>query len=105
MTSTSCDSVGSAGVNDAHQLFDYKPYPEMLTDFLRTFALLKSLPCDIFLASHGKFYGLDAKYAKLNKGGPNPFIDPQGYKTELDIQETAFNAVLEEQKKAANERK
>ena len=37
---------------------------------------------------------------KLGKG-PNPFIDPQGYKTELDIQETAFNAVLDEQKKAA----
>ena len=49
-------------------------------------------------------YNLAEKYPKLGKG-PNPFIDPQGYKTELDIEETAFNAVLDEQKKAANERK
>ena len=56
------------------------------------------------LGSHPAMYNLAEKYPKLGKG-PNPFIDPQGYKTELDIQETAFNAVLEEQKKAANERK
>ncbi len=82
--------LGSANVNDAHQLFDYKPYPEMLPDFMRTFELLKSLPCDIFLASHGKFYGLAEKYAKLGKGGPNPFVDPAGYRAHVNLMEKAL---------------
>ena len=82
--------LGSAGVNDAHQLFDYKAYPDMLPDFVRTFELLKSLPCDIFLASHGKFYGLAGKYAKLGKGGPNPFIDPAGYRAHVNLMEQAL---------------
>ena len=33
--------------------------------------------------------------------GPNPFIDPEGYKHELDINEHAFLQKLDEQKKAA----
>ena len=82
--------LGSANVNDAHLLFDNKDYPEMLPDFLRTFEVLKALPCDIFLASHGKFYGLTAKYAKLGKGGPNPFIDPAGYREHVNLMEKAF---------------
>jgi len=41
------------------------------------------------------------KYAKLEKGGPNPFIDPAGYKTEMDIDEAMFHAVLAQQQKAA----
>jgi hypothetical protein len=41
-----------------------------------------------------------AKYARLGQG-PNPFIDPEGYKHELDIQEHAFLEKLAEQKKAA----
>jgi hypothetical protein len=32
---------------------------------------------------------------------PNPYIDPKGYLTELNIEETAFNVELENQKKAA----
>ena len=40
-------------------------------------------------------YNLAEKYPKIGKG-PNPFIDPQGYQNELDIQETAFNAILTE---------
>lgn len=62
----------------------------MLPDFLRTFEVLKSLPCDIFLASHGKFYGLAGKYAKLGKGGPNPFIDPAGYRAHVKLMETVL---------------
>jgi hypothetical protein len=44
-------------------------------------------------------YNLAEKYPKLGKG-PNPFIDPEGYKHELDIQEHAFLERLAEQKKA-----
>jgi hypothetical protein len=41
------------------------------------------------------------KYAKLQSGGPNPFIDPASCTLEADIQEAMFKAVLAEQPPAA----
>ena len=46
-------------------------------------------------------YGMADKYAQLGQGGPNPYIDPARCKLEVDIAEAMFNAVLEQQKKAA----
>ena len=66
---------------------------------MRSFQVRRSLRCDIPLRSHPRHLGLAKKYLKLGKG-PNPFIDPGGYKSELDTQETAFRAVLDQQKKA-----
>jgi len=82
--------VGSANVNDARQLSGNEAYPDMVEDYRRTFRVLKQLPCDVFLASHGKFYGLPAKYAKVGKGGSNPFLDPEGYRAHVSLMEKAF---------------
>jgi len=96
--------IGSVGVNQGTQLVNNKQVPQIAEEYQRSFRILRGLKCDVPLGSHPAMYNLAEKYPKVGKG-PNPFIDPQGYKNELDIQETAFNAVLEEQKKAANERK
>ena len=96
--------IGSVGVNQGTQLVNNKQVPQIAEEYQRSFRILRGLKCDVPLGSHPAMYNLAEKYPKVGKG-PNPFIDPQGYKTELDIQETAFYAVLEEQKKAANERK
>jgi len=81
--------VGSAGVNDARTLVNNANYPDIVTDYQRCFRALKSLPCDVFLASHGVFYGLKDKYPKLAEGS-NPFIDPDGYKAHVALMERAF---------------
>jgi len=93
--------IGSVGVNQGTQLVNNKQVPQIAEEYQRSFRILRGLKCDVPLGSHPAMYNLAEKYPKLGKG-PNPFIDPQGYKNELDIQEAAFNAVLEEQKKAAN---
>ena len=46
-------------------------------------------------------YNMAEKYSKLGKGEVNPFIDPQGYKAELDLEEGVFRAELERQEKVA----
>jgi metallo-beta-lactamase class B len=81
--------VGSAGVNDAHYLVNNSNYPDVISDYQRTFRVLKTLPCDVFLASHGGFYGLREKYPKMAPG-VNPFIDPDGYKAHVKLMEQAF---------------
>ncbi|MBZ5674655.1 MAG: subclass B3 metallo-beta-lactamase [Acidobacteriia bacterium] len=92
--------IGSVGVNQGTKLVNNTQVPQIAEEYQRSFRILRGLKCDVPLGSHPAMYNLAEKYPKLGKG-PNPFIDPQGYKTELDIQETAFNAVLDDQKKAA----
>ena len=75
-------------------------FPDIADEYKRSFKLLRSLPCDVPLGSHPSMYNLQEKYAKIGKG-PNPFIDPEGYKHELDIEEHAFLEELDKQKKAA----
>ena len=91
----------SVGVNPGYVLVNNKDYPEIADDYVRSFKVLRSLPVDVFLGAHGAFYGLAEKHARLGSGGPNPFIDPGGYKAYLDLQEKNFHARLEEQKRAA----
>jgi metallo-beta-lactamase class B len=91
--------LGSIGVNPGYILVNNKDYPQIADDYVRSFKVLRALPCDVFIASHGHFYDLASKYPKLGKG-PNPFIDPEGYKAHLDLQEKNFYAKLEEQKKS-----
>ncbi len=92
--------LGSIGVNPGYILVNNKDYPQIADDYVRSFKVLRALPCDIFLGAHGTFYGLKEKYAKLESGGPNPFIDPAGFKAHLDLQEKNFKARLDEQTKA-----
>ena len=92
--------LGSIGVNPGYVLVNNKDYPQIADDYVRSFKTLKALPVDVFLGAHGSFYGLADKYARLEKaGGPNPFIDPEGYRAHLDRQEKSFNDRLAEQKK------
>jgi metallo-beta-lactamase class B len=68
--------VGSVSLNAAN-LGDNPGYPTIREDFVKSFKVLRSLPCDVFLGSHTGFYQMTEKYAKLQKGdGPNPYIDP-----------------------------
>jgi metallo-beta-lactamase class B len=92
--------VGSAGVNPGVQLVNNKDYPQIAEDFVHTFNTLRSLPCDVPLGSHPGMYNMAAKYAKLAQG-PNPYIDPEGYRVEIDINDAVYWRVLAEQRKAA----
>ena len=93
--------IGSLGVNPGFQLVNNKDVPQIAEEYARAFKVSRALPCDIPLGSHPGMYNMQEKYAKLAAGGPNPFIDPDGYKLELDIDEAMFRAVLAEQQKAA----
>lgn len=92
--------IGSMGVNPGYRLIDNKDVPDIVGEYTRGFKLLRSLPCDVPLGSHPAMYNMLEKYARIGKG-PNPFIDPEGYTHELDLEEHAFLEVLDKQKKAA----
>lgn len=92
--------IGSPNVNPGYQLVNNKDYPEIATDFAKTFIVLKSLPCDIFLGAHGDYYGMLAKYERLATD-PAAFIDPAGYRAYVELKEKAFRKTLADQQAAA----
>ncbi len=92
--------VCSFGVNPDYVLVGNRDYPQIADDYVATFAKARALPVDVFLGSHGSFYGLADKYEKLQRrgpGDPNPFIDQAGYLAHIDLQEQRFRAMLAEQ--------
>src|SRR6202140_4520706 len=93
--------IGSMGVNPGVKLVNNPDVPQIADEFIRGFKVMRSLPCDVPLGSHPAMYRMQEKYAKLKQGGPNPFIDPAGYKIEMDIDEAMFHAVLDQQQKAS----
>ena len=94
---------GSIGVNPGYVLVGNKDYPQIVDDYVRSFKTMRALPVDVFLGAHGAFYGLTEKYPQLGKGGPNPFLDPAGFKSYVDRSEKSFLTTLEEQKKSNGE--
>jgi metallo-beta-lactamase class B len=89
--------VGSPNVNPGFKLVNNINYPQIAEDYEKTFRVLKSLPCDVFLGAHGSYYGMEEKFRKMKDGG-NPFIDPAGYRAYIDERQRAFEKNLQEQR-------
>jgi metallo-beta-lactamase class B len=92
---------GSTSILPGVKLANNPKYPNIATDYAETYRKLKALPCDVFLAPHGSFFGLMEKSERLERGEkPNPFIDPQSYTAFIEKGERTFREQLAlEQKK------
>jgi metallo-beta-lactamase class B len=92
--------IGSLGVNPGFVLVNNKDAPQIVEEFERAYKVMRSLRADVPLGSHPGMYNMAEKYSRIGKG-PNPYIDPAGYKAELDLVEGVFRRTLDEQRKAA----
>ena len=73
-------------------------YPEMAKDLVKTFAVLKKLPVDIYLGAHGYWYDLEVKMARMKQGeGYKAFIDPVGYRKAIDGWQQQFEETIIEE--------
>ncbi len=95
--------IGSPNVNPGYKLVNNKTYPQIATDYEKTFRVLHSLHCDVFLGSHGAYYNMEDKYARMKSEGAKVFIDPGGYKEYVNDREGAFRAELAKQKNSTGE--
>jgi metallo-beta-lactamase class B len=76
--------VCSVTVLPGVRLGDDPTWPGIADDFRRSFEVLEALPVDVFLASHGSFFGLAEKAARARAGaGADAFIDPERYRSWL----------------------
>lgn len=83
--------VGSVSIPASYRLRDNPLYPDAIADYRRTFEVLKSLTPDIFLGSHGQFFGLEQK-----RKGEGSFVDPAGYRSYIERAERAFETRAKE---------
>ncbi|MGH9790569.1 MAG: subclass B3 metallo-beta-lactamase [Candidatus Acidiferrales bacterium] len=87
-----------------YRLVDNPKYRNIVHDYEKTLRTLKALPCDVFLAAHGSFFGLLEKLERARKSEKaNPFVDPQGYRDYLEQSERSFREKLENQRKKKGE--
>jgi len=90
--------IGSPNVNPGYILVGNKNYPRIAEDYAKGFAVLKSLPCDLFLGAHSAYFGLKAKYEKMKTGSKDAFVDPDGYKAYVAERDDTFRKEWERQK-------
>jgi len=88
--------VGSPNVNAGYVLVNNRTYPQIAADYVKTFALLKTMPVDLFLGAHGAYFNLKDKLPKMG-GAVNPLIDPAGYRAYVAEREQAFEKELAKQ--------
>ncbi len=76
-------------------------YPGVAEDFARTFRVLQSLPCDIFLGAHGSYFNLKDKLPRLAKDGPQVFLDAAGYRKYVSGKREEFETAFKKEQEAA----
>ncbi len=106
-TSWSMDVTGADGAQRtaffhcsstvAGQSLAPESYPGMVAAYRASFARVRGLHADVFLANHDNFFDLHAKRARQLGGDANAFVDPGGLQTFNTRTEQAFEAELARQ--------
>ena len=69
-------------------------YPEQAADLERSFSVLRSLPVDIWVTCHARWWGRYRKFvaSAAAKNAVDPFIDPEGYRAYIDAAEAELRS-------------
>jgi metallo-beta-lactamase class B len=73
-------------------------YPEIARDYAATFRKLKAIPCDVFLAPHASFFGLEEKARQMG-AVENPFVDARAFQKYVTAAEQNFLKQLEKEQR------
>jgi metallo-beta-lactamase class B len=84
----------------ANRLAPNPQYPGIVADYRKTFARLKTIDADVYLAPHAEFFDLQSKRAAMGPGKPNPFVKPGEFQAAVATFEKDFDAALAKQETA-----
>ena len=83
-----------ATVNEGKRLVVDPTYPGVADDFAETFRRQKALNIDVWVASHGGQYNLHDKYEPRQRYHPDTFLDPEGFRAEVERLERLYREQL-----------
>ncbi len=85
-----------------NDLVGNRKYPQIVADYEHSFAELRAMPCDVFLAPHPGFFHMQEKRAQMQAGKRNAFVDPAELRQFVDDSQRAFRQELARQQGAAH---
>jgi metallo-beta-lactamase class B len=85
----------------ANRLVGRPQYEGIVADYEKTFALARRLRVDVFLAGHPEFFNLHEKRARMERSGPNPFIDRAEFHAYMQLSQAEFRRQLAAQQAAS----
>ncbi len=83
--------AGSMSINPGVRMVNNPTWPGISEAYAKSFEILKSLHCDVFLGPHAPFFDMEAKVSRLGKGSANPFVDPEGYRNYIASWEKRYH--------------
>ena len=89
----------SLSVNPGTALVNNPKYPAILSDWEKTYRIMKSLQPDVWVSGHAGFFDMAGKAARSGQQ-PNPYIDPAGYRRFVESAEERFRKLLADEKKS-----
>ena len=84
----------SLSINPGVKMVNNPTWAGVADAYAKSFATLKTLPCDVFLGPHAPFFAMEEKVKRIGTQ-PNPFIDPQGLRNFVEMNEKAYKAQIE----------
>ncbi len=85
-------------VNPGYRLVKEPSYRGIADDYRRTFDTLGALKPDIWLTPHTEPFAFDAKRARAATEGVSAWVDPDGYRTWVDLQRKKFDDAIAKEK-------
>ncbi|WP_157898804.1 subclass B3 metallo-beta-lactamase [Luteitalea pratensis] len=90
--------AGSTFVNPGTRLVKNPSYVGIEADYRRSFALLESLPVDMYLAAHAQAFDFHAKRERAKSEGPRAFVDPDALRQAAVASRAAFEKLVAAEK-------
>ena len=91
--------VGSMSINPGVKMVNNPTWPGVAEAYAKSFQILKSLHCDVFLGPHAPFFDMEAKVKRMADAKTNPFIDPEGYRNYIAGFEKSYNDQIASERK------
>lgn len=87
----------SLSINPGVRMVNNPTWAGVAAAYAKSFARLKTLPCDVFLGPHAPFFAMEEKVKRLGTQ-PNPFIDPQGLHSFIEMNEKNYRQQIERER-------
>jgi metallo-beta-lactamase class B len=87
-------------INPGVKMSGMPGFPDIAEAYARTFHDQKEMKIDIFLASHASQFGLHQKYKPGDAYDPQRFVDPKGFRDEVERLEQIYFDQLANERRA-----
>lgn len=91
--------TSSMSINPGVKMVNNPTWAGVAEAYAKSFAKLKTLPCDVFLGPHAPFFNMEAKVKRLGSQ-PNPFIDSQGFRDFIAMNEKNYRDQIQRERTA-----